>query len=189
VTRFIVTGAPGAGKTSILRQLATTGYTIVPEAATDVIAIEQSRGDDEPWSSPLFIDKVVSLQLNRERAARGQVQLYDRSVLCTLALARYLRHPVTPLLSAQISGISQLYHRDVFFVRPIGFVTPSAGRRISYAEALEFERIHEDVYREHGFRLIEIPPGPVSERAELIERYLRSPSTTQLPPGPRSQST
>lgn len=36
--RFILTGAPGAGKTSILRALAASGYGVVPEAATHVMS-------------------------------------------------------------------------------------------------------------------------------------------------------
>jgi predicted ATPase len=32
--RFIMTGAPGAGKTSILRVLESLGYAVVEEAAT-----------------------------------------------------------------------------------------------------------------------------------------------------------
>jgi len=35
--RFIITGAPGAGKTAIIRQLELDGFSVVEEAATDVI--------------------------------------------------------------------------------------------------------------------------------------------------------
>ena len=36
--RYVLTGAPGSGKTSVLRALAATGYPVVDEAATDVMA-------------------------------------------------------------------------------------------------------------------------------------------------------
>ena len=42
--RYILTGAPGSGKTSILRALGARGYSVVSEAATDVIADEQAHG-------------------------------------------------------------------------------------------------------------------------------------------------
>ena len=48
--RFILTGAPGSGKTSILRVLAATGYAVVDEAATDVMAARLAAGDTEPWT-------------------------------------------------------------------------------------------------------------------------------------------
>ena len=49
--RFILTGTPGAGKTAILRQLEIEGFSVVEEAATDVIALEQAKGVGEPWST------------------------------------------------------------------------------------------------------------------------------------------
>ena len=39
--RFVLTGAPGSGKTAILRQLEIYGLAVVEEAATDVIATLQ----------------------------------------------------------------------------------------------------------------------------------------------------
>ncbi|MGH3405212.1 MAG: AAA family ATPase, partial [Streptosporangiaceae bacterium] len=94
-----MTGAPGCGKTSILTALRDQGYAVVPEAATDVIAAEQARGIDEPWTRPEFADRIVELQRTRQLLAVGDPQIYDRSPLCTLALARYLGQPVTPLLA------------------------------------------------------------------------------------------
>ena len=63
--RFIITGAPGAGKTAIIRQLELDGFSVVEEAATDVIAAAHARGT-EPWMNPSFIDLVVTLQRDRQ---------------------------------------------------------------------------------------------------------------------------
>ena len=41
--KFILTGAPGAGKTAVVRQLELDGFSVVEEAATDIIALEQAR--------------------------------------------------------------------------------------------------------------------------------------------------
>ena len=88
--RYIVTGAPGAGKTAIIRQLEIEGFSVVEEAATDVIALWQAKGIAEPWTRPEFIDAVVSLQQTRERrvvCATGLIQFHDRSVVCTARIA------------------------------------------------------------------------------------------------------
>ena len=50
--RFILTGAPGAGKTAVVRQLALDGFSVVEEAATEIIALEHARGVAEPWKHP-----------------------------------------------------------------------------------------------------------------------------------------
>jgi len=177
VRRFILTGAPGCGKTSILAALRDRGYAVVPEAATDVIARQQARGVDEPWTRPEFIDQIAALQRARQLEADENdtsVQLHDRSPLCTLALARYLDQPVPASLADEVKRLTeqQIFQRPVFFVRPIGFIQATSARRISYAESLAFERLHESAYREHGFELIDVPPAPVAERAALVAREL-----------------
>jgi predicted ATPase len=44
VRRFVIPGAPGSGKTAIIHQLELDGFSVVEEAATDVIAAAQARG-------------------------------------------------------------------------------------------------------------------------------------------------
>ena len=65
-TRVGISGAPGAGKTVIIRQLELEGFSVVEEAATDVIAAAQARGIAQPWANPSFIDDVAKLHRNRE---------------------------------------------------------------------------------------------------------------------------
>lgn len=60
--RFILTGAPGAGKTAVVRQLEIDGFAVVEEAATDVIALEQAKGVAEPWTDAGFTDRIVALR-------------------------------------------------------------------------------------------------------------------------------
>src|SRR5262245_17042913 len=63
--RYILTGTPGSGKTSLLHALKSRGYSVVEEAATDVIALEHRRGHPEPWMQADFIDKIIRLQKQR----------------------------------------------------------------------------------------------------------------------------
>ena len=104
------------------------------------------------------------------------MQVHDRSVVCTLALARWMGYPVTAELRQAVGQVTEgrLFDRRVFFVRPLGFCEPTAVRRISYEDSLAFERIHETEYLRLGFELVDIPPGPVRQRAALIDGYLRS---------------
>ena len=64
--RFIITGAPGAGKTAIIRQLELDGFGMVEEAATDVIAAAHAQGTVEPWKHPSLIDAIAHLQSARQ---------------------------------------------------------------------------------------------------------------------------
>jgi predicted ATPase len=175
--RYVLTGAPGSGKTSLLHALGRRGWDVVPEAATDVIAREQAAGRDEPWLCPDFTAWIVDLQRERQlRAVVAPVQFYDRSPLCTLALARFLGHPVTPALRREVERVARerVYERDVFLVRPLGFVKATAARRITEQDAAAFEAVHETVYREHGYHLIDIAPASISTRADTVETHIRT---------------
>jgi predicted ATPase len=175
--RFILTGAPGSGKTALLRQLELAGFSVVEEAATDFIALAQTQGVSEPWTHPSFIDSVVDLQRRRQLRASCEpagIQFHDRSVVCTVALAEYLGHPVSSLLSRELKRIETeaIFQKRVFFVRNLGFITPTEARRISFEECLRFERIHEEIYRGFGFELVFVEPGSVSDRVSAIKNAL-----------------
>lgn len=111
--RYILTGMPGSGKTSVLQYLEGEGvsqdrldkelrWLVVQEAATEVIALEQKRGVPQPWEAPDFLDKIVILQKERQRICDQQmtqqgravngpsIAFYDRSPFCTYALGVYL---------------------------------------------------------------------------------------------------
>jgi predicted ATPase len=167
VPGFILTGTPGAGKTAILRQLELDGHPVVEEAATDVIALQQALGG--PWEGAGFIDRIVALQ-HRRRIAAPATAFFDRSPVCTLALSRYSGLEPSELLRAEIERLTaeRHYERTVLFVRNQGFVEPTAARRISFEDSLRFERIHEATYRELGFDLAEVPPGPLSARMAVV---------------------
>ncbi|HEX3352788.1 MAG TPA: AAA family ATPase [Terriglobales bacterium] len=172
--RFIITGAPGAGKTAIIRQLELDGFSVVEEAATDVIAAAQAQRTVQPWMHPSFIDEIARLQRDRQIRAScqpDQVQFHDRSIVCTAALAIYLGHPFSPVLASELERIKKeaIYQPRVFLVRNLGFITATEARRISFEETVRFEKIHEETYRDFGFELLSVEPGSVTERASVIK--------------------
>ena len=176
--RYILTGTPGSGKTSILHELKSQGYGVVEDAATDVIAREQRRGNLEPWLRPDFIDAIVRLQKQRQlEALMGPdgLQWYDRSPVCTLALSRYLGYPPSASLVEELERIERerIYQRQVFFIEHLGFCQPSEARKITFEESLVFEQIHEETYLSLGYDLIKIAPAALSQRVHHILEWTR----------------
>lgn len=178
--RFIITGTPGAGKTAIIRQLELEGFSVVEEAATDVIAAAQASGSAEPWTRPSFIDSIIALQKQRQTRASAQpdeVQFYDRSPVCTAALSVYLGYPFSAMLTRELDRMKAeaIYEQRVFFIRHLGFMRPTEARQISFEEALRFERIHEEVYQSFGFELVPVGPGNLLDRCRAIKSSLSLP--------------
>jgi predicted ATPase len=174
---YILTGAPGSGKTAILRQLEVNGHAVVEEAATDVIALQHALGHPEPWRSPDFVDNILALQVSRQHAAptdtRGAT-FFDRSPICTLALSRHLGRAASRHLLEEVNRLAtqHLYERTVFFIRNQGSVRATAARRISFEDSLAFERIHELTYRELEFELIDVPAAALPVRVASVERTI-----------------
>ena len=176
VKRYILTGTPGCGKTSILRTLEVAGYAVVEEAATDIIALRHAQGIAEPWTHPNFIDDITNLQKQRQMRVfdRAEVQFYDRSPICTYALSVWLGFPISKTLVDEMERIAsaQIYQKQVFFVENLGFCEPSTARKISFEDSLRFEKVHEETYRSFGYECIRIAPSDLSTRVEQIKRYV-----------------
>ena len=77
-----------------------------------------------------------------------------------------------------------IYEPTVFFIRNQGSVQATPARQISFEDSLVFERLHEQVYRDLGFQLAEVPAGPLADRVALIRRTVTSQGATRLPPRP-----
>ncbi|QQO10398.1 AAA family ATPase [Breznakiella homolactica] len=49
---YIITGGPGAGKTSVVNELSVRGYKTIPEAAREIIRNQIDTGGDAlPWKN------------------------------------------------------------------------------------------------------------------------------------------
>lgn len=174
--RYILTGTPGCGKTSIIRSLELAGYPVVEEAATDIIALRQAQGIAEPWTHPSFIDDITNLQKHRQMrlADVSGVQFYDRSPLCTYALSVWLGFPISMALADEIERIrgEQIYQKQAFFIENLGFCEPSAARKITFEDSLRFEKVHQETYNSFGYECIRVAPRDLSARVEQIRRYV-----------------
>ena len=139
---------------------------------------EYDEGTASPGRTPPLIDAIARLQRDRQVRASHQpdeVQFHDRCVVCTAALAIYLGHPYSPFLASELERVKKevVYQGRVFFVRNLGFVTPTEARRISLEETVLFERIHEETYRDFGFEPVPVEPGSLAERVGMIKAAIR----------------
>ena len=106
------------------------------------------------------------------------MQFHDRSVICTARpcnLSGISRHRDPDARSQRIAA-EATFEKKVFFIRNLGFIARTEARRITLDEAVRFERIHEETYREFGFEIVSIEPGSVEERVAAIARAITEAS-------------
>jgi predicted ATPase len=77
-------------------------------------------------------------------------------------------HPFLPA-NWSASKKEAIYQNQVFFIRNLGFITPTEARRISFEDMVRFEKIHEETYRDFGFELVSVEPGSLVERVSIIK--------------------
>ena len=101
----------------------------------------------------------------------SDVQFHDRSPICTAALANYFAVSISRGLAGELATIAAepVFEMAAFFLRNLGFVAPTAARRISFEQSLRFEQIHGQVYRSYGYELILIEPARLAGRVFVIE--------------------
>src|SRR6266542_1809310 len=115
---FILTGAPGSGKTAILNQLGSE-FRCVDEPAREVLAEQRAIGGIGTWDQDRFLFAHLLLQRSIEKyqaALRsGRTVLFDRGIPdCVVYAVRADADPTPSLDAAEVFR----YHPEVLFLEP-----------------------------------------------------------------------
>jgi predicted ATPase len=167
----VLTGAPGAGKTAVLQELASRGYATVSESARAIIWDRKRRGLS-PRPEPLeFAQEILRTDASKYELAQQTAHLvfFDRSAIDALGMLSELG-PL-PDLASQLD--TYRYHRDVFVFPPWAGIYRTDGERDqTFKEALQVHHRICDWYRHCRYRLIQVPFASVAERCDYIVAHL-----------------
>lgn len=171
--RYIFTGPPGAGKTSVLDALKNE-FVIIPEPARRVLAAQRAsggRGTGEQ-DSALFVTLMLQTALSDAENARegDSIVLFDRGVPDLLAFAKHYGREDADIVRALAKTP---YANRVFWFPPWAEIYANdAERRARFDEAVAFGDLIRAAYLENGFELIDVPRGSVDARAAFIREAL-----------------
>ncbi len=167
--RVILSGGPGAGKTSLLAELSRRGYSTVSESARELISERMARGDT-PRPEPtefarelLRRDKLKYVSL----PAQGHFIFFDRSPIESLAMVQ----EATPLPEAQLQAelASYCFHSPVFMLPPWEEIyRTDAERDHTFNHATQVHASLVRWYTKCGFSIHEVPKYAVAARAEHV---------------------
>jgi len=168
--RYIISGGPGSGKTTLIDELKQSGYTCSPEVSRRVIMEEVARGSDcLPWKDIVcFSDQVLlGMQEALELSTFSPLTFFDRGIPDIIA---YLRIAGLPVHDKFMEAMKKKpYHLRVFILPPWNAIYINDPERWqSFAEATTIYQAIRESYTSFGFELIEVPEGTVSSRMAFI---------------------
>lgn len=172
--KYVITGGPCSGKSTLLKALEKKGFAVVEEAAKEIIFLEKERGLNEPWLEDTFLDfqtKIVELQLKKEAEIPPNmgVIFIDRGLPDSLAYFKYRKFKPSKKL---LECVKNRDYKKVFFLEQLPMHKKVDYRVENEDEASRISRIVKDTYENLGYDLIVVPAFDVEERVNLIIKYI-----------------
>jgi predicted ATPase len=171
--RYIITGGPGSGKSSLLTALIDQSYQGFEEISRIIIREQhETSGDKVPWQNLAAFAELcyerMSVQL--DECHSDSTCFYDRGLPDIIAYVKRggLNVP------AKYFEKAKAYNRTVFLAPPWQeiFINDSE-RPESFKDAIEIYRFLKSTYTELGFTIIELPKVSIQERIDFIEKIVK----------------
>ena len=167
--RFVITGGPGTGKTSLIMQLSRLGYKTFGENARKILG---SSGCQAPIHSnqpdKQFFKRILETRLTQyEMAPAGKISFYDRGIPDSLGFFKYMG--IDPP-GALVQAINRKpYNKNIFILPPWEEIySQDYIRKESFIESCKIHLLLSETYRTLGYELIEVPRMSLEKRSDFV---------------------
>ncbi len=171
--KFIITGAPGTGKTTLINALEKQ-YPCLHEVSRKVIASEQEKGRwGMPWEDVCRFTELVYEASIIELEANPQALFTDRSMLDLIAYLKLEGKSIPK--SIENYPYHKKFYDTVFFAPTWLDIYQQDEQRVqTFDYCLEFEKALLSSYNEKGFKRLIIPKVSPEKRAEFVIRVVKN---------------
>ncbi|MDG3086843.1 AAA family ATPase [Vibrio hannami] len=170
---IIITGGPGAGKTTIINALSEMGHATYPESSRRLIE-EQSAIENGvlPWHDMAgFVKLCLGVMGDQKLQALYDdgYSFLDRAIGDLSAYS--IMSGLTP--SGELKEAALGYYSTVFVCRPnkVTYVQDEV-RPYPFEQAIEIHELLVSTYQSLGYEVIEVPFDTVLARCDFILSYL-----------------
>jgi predicted ATPase len=167
--KFVITGGPGFGKSTLLNELDKLGYRTFPEAARMIID-EQKNAESPilPWIDRLKFDEAVIARMIKDYEIDNNdySAFYDRGFPDLIGWRKYAK-----LATSEIENLVYMhpYEQLTFLTQPWKeiYVT-NEDRPYSFSDSVKINKILAGTYEKLGYAVEYIPNATVQERVDFI---------------------
>lgn len=166
---FILTGAPGTGKTAILRRLCNE-FRCVDEPAREILAEQRATGGRGTWDQDpsLFVHLLLQRSIEKYAMARRaeETVIFDRAIPDCIVYA--VRAGADPTPSLEAANVHR-YRPHVLLLEPWSDIYETDDERtMSFDDTVSFGRELRDVYERSGYTLVEVRRDSIGGRAAFV---------------------
>jgi len=174
----VITGAPGTGKTSIIKSIEKHGFycyheiirtmTMEVKKVTDSSLLSNNPidfvNDSEAFNKQLLTGRLH--QFKEGSAQKGKTVFYDRGMPDVLAYMDYFNQSY----DQQFIKPCQDYKYDAILLLPPwqAIYVQDDERLETYQQSVELHDHLKDTYTFFGYDVIEVPIGPIKDRTAFI---------------------
>jgi predicted ATPase len=168
---FVLTGGPGAGKTTLIEALRNAGFATMPEAGRAIIRDQlQIGGPATHQNDPaLFAELMLAFDMQSYRRALDQTGpvFFDRGIT---ELAGYHRMMGMPAPAHFRTAAEEFRYNTKVFVAPPwpDIFANDTERKQSLGEAVRTHGATVMTYTEFGYEVVPLPRTSVEERLRFI---------------------
>ena len=165
---YVLTGGPGAGKSTSISDLEKRGYVVAPEMARRLFQEKMDRGEDLS-DIKNHMEEFQHMILKRQLAMEAELPtdktvFFDRGLGDQIAYYRFFNLKEDDELKA---ALGKAAYAKVFLMDIVNAESDGV-REESATEAAMLEEYIRQGYERQGFEIVRVPVMPVSERTDFI---------------------
>ncbi len=169
---YIITGAPGAGKTELIQELSNRGYTTFEEVPRKLLKNKTAeKMGIFPFQNLKKFADLVFEEMYKQYTEASQnkkgICFFDRGIPDVFA---YLENSNIPIPEEYYNKLNKCnFEKKVFICSPWKEIYISDSiRPYPFTDTIKLHNQILDAYKKFKFTLIDIPKIPVIERAKFV---------------------
>lgn len=175
--KFIFTGGPCSGKTTIINKLKQLGFKCSTEVGRKIIKDQVKNNKDAlPWiNKQAFRDKMAAAELNNYNLFKDTKTpvFFDRSIIDCVGYSHLEGLSIPENLYNLCKTLK--YNQHVFIFPPWESIFENdTERKQSYSEAVNTYSQMVKSYGHFGYDLTEVPKIPVTQRVNFILETIKN---------------